>query len=64
LGNQRTPENHPDRQGKKIPSADILLWNAELIGRNAENCAPPTTYRQLRIGLQPSLVPKRATGSR
>jgi hypothetical protein len=64
LENQRTPENHPDRQAKKISSADTLLWNAKLIGRNAENCVPPATYRQLRIGLQLSPVPKCATGSR
>jgi hypothetical protein len=44
LGNQHTPENNPDRPRVKIPRTDTLLWNAKLLGCNAENYVPPATY--------------------
>ena len=43
LENQRTPENHPDRQAKKISSTDTLLWTPSGLGT-----MPRTACRQRR----------------
>ncbi len=59
LGNQRTPENHPDRPRVKILAPALFYATRSCLG-----AMPRTTYRQLRIGLPLSLVPRRATGSR
>ena len=59
LGNQRTPENHSDRPRVKIPAPTLFYGTRSCLG-----AMPRTTYRQLRIGLQLSVVPRRATCSR
>ena len=46
LGNQRTWENYPDRQGKKIPVPTLFYGTPSCLGAIPRTAVPLVTYRR------------------